>query len=137
MKITKNLFWFSLINLASSIIFFTLLAKGIELAKAEDRANVYVTLVPVIYGLVWFVTGALFESLDKVRKTRYNLSMAYHWASTIVVLIAMVYALAFLDIFRTIQFVILPLLAMALSLLIHWLAVRNQTKGIDKKEAFK
>lgn len=137
MKVSKNLKWFTVINLLSSILFFTFLSKGIFVSQVEGEANTYVSYLPTIYGLVWFVSGLIFAGTDKVRNSRFNLGLAYHLASTVVVIIAMVYAFLLFEVFRTVGFVVFPLLAMAVSLLIHWLATRNNPKGIDKKEAFK
>lgn len=137
MKVSKNLKWFTVINLISSILFFTFLSKGIFVSQVEGEANTYVSYLPTIYGLIWFVSGLIFAGTDKARNSRFNLGLAYHLASTVVVIIAMVYAFLLFEVFRTVGFVVFPLLAMAVSLLIHWLVTRNNPKGIDKKEAFK
>lgn len=141
MKLTKNMIVFTAINTISSITYFTLLAKGIGYTKISSSPETYVTTgligAPFLYGFIWWISASILAKLDKKRNSRLNIGLAYHVLSTFVLTVAIIYSYLLFEAFHWIDFLIYPTLAMAVSLLIHWLAVRNKPKGIDAKDAFK
>ena len=141
MKLTKNMIVFAVINTISSIVYFTLLAKGIGFTKTSSTPDTYVTTgligAPFIYGLIWWISANVLAKLDKKRNTRLNIGLAYHVISTLVLTVAIIYSYLMFEAFHWIDFLVYPIIAMALSVLNHWLAVMNNPKGRDSKKAFK
>jgi hypothetical protein len=137
MKTTKYLIAFTALNTLSTVAFFVCIDKGIGITKVTNEPNTYVTSLPFIYGLIWFISSGVFGKLDSVRKTRMNLGLAYHMASNIAMAIGMVFAVITLKELRTWQFIVFPTLAMGVSYLVHWFFVRKTVKGIEIEKAFK
>ena len=139
MKISRNLWIFCIINLISSIVFFTYLGNSVsELDASNTTQNSTLALIaPFIYGTVWFFTGLILGITDSARKTRSDLGLMYHTATIIVLFIGVIYWAIMFEKFRTWQFIILPLFFTAITIVVHWLATRNNIKGISKTDAFK
>jgi hypothetical protein len=141
MKLTKNMIVFTVINTISSIVYFTLLGKGIGYTKTSSSPETYVTTgligAPFISGLIWWISASVLAKLDKKRNTRLNVGLAYHALTTFILTVTFIYSYLMFEAFHWIDFLIYSIIAIALSLLVHWLAVRNNPKGIDSKKAFK
>jgi CHASE2 domain-containing sensor protein len=137
MKLSRNIKIYTVINLISSLLFFTFLARGVLTTRVEGEANTYVSSLPAFYAVIWFFSGLVLAGTDKARNSRYNLALAYHVASSAIIVISMIYALIMFEVFRNIEFAVIPIFLMAISFGIHWFVVRNNPKGIDKKDAFK
>jgi len=137
MKPTRNLVIFSILNLCTTILFVTFLDKGILIAEAEDAPNTYVTVLPLLYAMTWFISGLVLGKTDNGRKRRYNLGLAYHLASIIVTMLGILFAAVVFARFREWQFIVFSPIVMGISLVAHWLGTRDETKGIEKEKAFK
>ncbi len=131
MKLTKNAKIFGIIGVASSLTFFYLLDKAIT-----DKSWSTIWIIAIIYGLVWFVSGLLLGRADDVRKHRGNLSLLYHAVSTVVTLGVAALAVVLWDSISATDWLWVSV-AMLVGFAAHWLGTRGDTKGIEKKEAFK
>ena len=140
MKISRNLWIFCIINLMSSIVFFTYLGNSVSVVveSSDDSLTYSVSmLAPIVYAAVWFLSGLMLGYSDMARQSRSDLGLMYHQATLVVLSIGVVYGAIMFDKFRTWQFLVLPVLFTAITVIIHWLVARNRIKGISKTDAFK
>ncbi len=137
MKPTRNIIIFSIINFISSIWFFNALTLMTAVKRGGGTVSVYEFPQPLIYAVIWLITGFVLGATDKTRNVRYDLGLAYHSAMVLTTFIATIVAFILFEEFRNPAFVVVPMFALLTSLAIHWLVRRDTIKGIDKKEAFK
>lgn len=131
MKLTKNAKIYGAIGLISSLGFFYLLDSFIA-SKQWSR----IWVIAFIYGLIWCISGLVLGKNDSVRDYRGNLGWMYHVVATVATALAAGFAVVTLDFLSVTDF-LWALLAMLASLALHYFGTRGETKGIDKKEAFK
>jgi predicted MFS family arabinose efflux permease len=137
MKTEPNIVGYGMVNLFSSAAFYTLLSRGIELSETTKTANIYVTLVPLLYGLVWAISGYYFGRRMKQRGSRTNLGLQMHIIGCVVMLIAFAVVSLFKENLRDVVAIIATFGTQAFSITLHWLATHRQPKGISKEAAFK
>jgi len=139
MKISRNLWIFCIINLISSIIFFTYLGNAVSGPDASSTTQNWTLalIAPLVYGFTWFLSALILGYNDKVRQSRSNIGIMYHLACIVVLSVSIIYAAILFKDLRTWQFIVLPILFNGISFLIHWLATRRYIKGISKSDAFK
>ncbi len=90
----------------------------------------------IIYGFLIVLTGFLLSKTDKNRTSRSNVPLIYHFYGAIVVSTCAVLGWILLTYFGWRYVMWLITLSWG-SYAVHWVLKRNQSKGINKKEAFK
>ncbi len=134
MILTRNATIFAAINSITSLIFFITLNHLVTTGQFG-----YIAPWAIAYGLTWAITGALLGGTDKARNHRGNIEFQFA---------GILYVIAFLSIWGPKLFLpaIMPygygvlLLATVVLVVVatlHYNHVKNNPKGINKKEAFK
>jgi|GEM_PF-1931636 len=142
MKLTQNLKIYIILNLVTTTLFYWLTVfndVGVERTKNADGTETISTSMPLLWLLIFFVSFLLLYKTDNIRGTRSNLGFAYHVAATVIVLLPVI-AMLILWPFTSYgfdPFLLLPIAALSVSLLIHWFFTRKDPKGIEGKKVFK
>ena len=134
MKLTRNLWIYVILNSLSTIIFLTFLHNGVLITKESDDPATYVSWLPTLYAVIWFISGLILGYLDKPRKTRHDIDFMYSLMTLIILTFGAVYYMLLFKELRSWWYI----LAFAwLVQLIYWYFVKKRIKGISKKDAFK
>ncbi len=141
MKLTRNLKVYTAFIILVSTIFYvmTMLDVGTNTTENSDGTTTITSSIPLYWFATVFIAFLLFYFTDKKRDSRSNLGLAYHIVTTAVVLLP----LAIFSIYSIISkgmldyFVLVPMGALIISLLIHWIATRRDLKGFESKKVFK
>lgn len=137
MKLTRNLKIYIVLSLIiSGLVFWLSIINdfGIQTTNNADGTTTITSSMPLIWvGLLAVSFFVLYKS-DSKRGTRANLGFAYHAATTVIVLIPIMVLLVVSD-FDV--YALIPLVALTLSLAIHWFFTRKDPKGLEGKKVFR
>ena len=89
----------------------------------------------VAYGLLLGASGLMLGKNDSTRKYRGNLGLLYHGVVVIATSVGAITAT--LLSLLTLQDLLWGTVALFMSLALHYFGVKDDLKGIDKKDAFK
>lgn len=142
MKLTRNLKLFIVFNLVITAAFYWLSVVndvGVETVKNADGTESISTSMPFVWMLLIAIAFVVFYKTDNRRATRSDLAFKYHVSCVSVVFIPLfvtVILAPFTDIAFD-AFLIVPLVALSLSLAVHWFFARKTLKGHEPKIVFK
>jgi len=142
MKLTRNLKIFIAFNAITTGLLYWLTVLndvGVETVKNADGTETISTSMPFVWMGILCVSWFVLYKTDSKRGSRSNLDFTYHCAMTaivllpfLVMLIAMPFTSNGFD-----PYIVIPFLALSVSLFVHWFFTRKNPKGIEAKKAFK
>lgn len=138
MKLTRNLWIFFMIDLASTLFLVTDFKYGwFSTVTRDENTFSYESFMPILYFVTWAVCGWLLLKFDHIRGTRKNLELYYHGVVWVNFFIGAIYAAVIMEAWRNPFIFVLIVVPAVVMLSIHWFIYRNKPKGIDTKAVFK